>query len=1069
LYHCSVFVGREDALAAADAAFAGIRSGHGRVLLVAGEAGIGKTTLAQEIHHRAEAAGMAARWGACFEGSELLPFGVWIDCLRYPPTDDACAAVAARLDGDDPGVGANAVDAATAQRQRLRLFREVVQALRAASVRQPQAVVLDDLHWADAGSLDLLRAVAAAVPALPVLVVATYRHDELDPPQSLAALGGQAERIMLEGFPQDEVASLLANSLGREPSADEVRRVHHQTGGNPLFITQLARLSLTTPATGIPTALRDVLARRLARVSSSCARVLGVAAVIGSDFDQETLIAVLDEPPDAIAGALEEAAVARLVVRRDQPDRWQFVHNLVRAARYEDLGPQARQAWHRRACEVLAAESASPGVLAQHAALAGFDREDVRPACYEAEAAHEALRRMAWTEAAVLAERALQSAPPGPQGDAIKADAWLTLGNTQLRTGDDRAAAEAFGAAADIGRLRAQPELIARAALGFGAGLAGFEVTLHDRRQVDLLEEAAAQLAEDAALRPLVLARLSIALAFLGSEARRLALADEAIARARQRGDERALAASLGARCDAVSGPDHIDERLIAANEIIGLAQKAGDIPLELLGRRLRAVALLEQRDLISFDAEVDIYARAAERLGDPFYGWYPDMWRAMRAHANGHLDEAERLAERAASLGESAGSHNAPLLRSVLMVFMSLDRGDEVSATRHWREVIAWNPEVFGDYSAPVTALIHGHFGRTDSAHAALDRFGPTRLDALPKNQEWLSTVGESVLAAARIGRQDIARHAYGMLIPYEGVGLFEGIAAMDYGVVDRLLALAAGCCGDGEAALRHTERALAGVADAGALVTAHTRADCARALFATDDETASQHATDLALRAVEEYEALGLTELAEQLRAVIPDGDAGALAGPVPDASTPASLMRDGDTWAFTFEDATVRVRHAKGIADLAVLLSQPGREVHVRALEGLEGTGVAAAQSSQPRLDDAAVASYRQRLHDLEEELDEAERHADAGRASRLAAERDALVDELTKAFGLGGRRRSAGTDPDERLRKAVSARVKASIDRVETLHTSLGRHLRRSVRTGYWCCYEPERPTTWAVVR
>lgn len=1065
-----MFVGRDDALAAANAGLAEIGAGRGRVLLIAGEAGIGKTTLAQEIHRRAESAGVAARWGACFEGSELLPFGVWIDCLRHPPTDDTCAAVAARLDGDDPEIGTNAVDAATAQRRRLRLFREVVQALRAASASQPQALVLDDLHWADAGSLELLRAVSAAVPALRVLVVATYRHDELDPPQSLAGLGGQTERIMLEGFPQDQVATLLANALGREPSAEEVHRVHHQTGGNPLFITQLARLSLTAPAAGIPTALRDVLARRLARVSSSCARVLGVAAVIGSEFDEETLGAVLDEPPDAVAAALEEAAFARLIVRRDQPDRWQFVHNLVRTARYEDLGPQARQAWHRRACEVLAAgESPSPGVLAQHAALAGFAREDVRPACYEADAAQESLRRMAWTEAAVLAERALRSAPPDPQGDAIKADAWLTLGNARLRTGDDRAAAEAFGAAADIGRRRAQPELIARAALGFGAGLAGFEVNLHDRRQVDLLEEAATQLPDDAELRPLVLARLSIALAFLGSETRRLALADEAIALARKQSDARALAAALGARCDAVSGPDHIDERLVAANEIIGLAHKAGDIPLELLGRRLRAVALLEQRDLISFDAEIDIYARTAERLGDPFYGWYPEMWRAMRAHAAGHLDEAERLAEWAASIGASAGSHNAPLLRSVLMVFISLDRGDEVAATRHWREVIAWIPEVFRNYSAPVTALIHGRFGRTDRAHAALDRFGPDRIAALPKNQEWLSTLGEAVLAAAQVGRQDIARYAYDMLIPYEGVGLFEGIAAMDYGVVDRLLALAAGCCGDAEAALRHSGRALAGVADAGALVTAHTRADCAHALFATDDETASQHATDLALRAVEEYEALGLTELAEQLRAVIPDGDAGALAGPVPDASTPASLMRDGDTWAFTFEDATVRVRHAKGIADLAVLLSQPGREVHVRALEGLEGTGIAAAQSSQPRLDDAAVASYRQRLHDLEEELDEAERHADAGRASRLAAERDALVDELTKAFGLSGRRRSAGTDPDERLRKAVSARVKASIHRVETLHTSLGRHLRRSVRTGYWCCYEPERPTTWAVVR
>jgi hypothetical protein len=115
----------------------------------------------------------------------------------------------------------------------------------------------------------------------------------------------------------------------------------------------------------------------------------------------------------------------------------------------------------------------------------------------------------------------------------------------------------------------------------------------------------------------------------------------------------------------------------------------------------------------------------------------------------------------------------------------------------------------------------------------------------------------------------------------------------------------------------------------------------------------------------------------------------------------------------------------------------------------------------------LDATATAQYRQRLRDLEDDLDEAERYGDAGRSARLATERDALVDELTKAFGLGRRARSAGGDPDERLRKAVSARVKSAIDRVERLHPALGRHLRNSVHTGFWCSYEPERPVRWSL--
>jgi hypothetical protein len=166
-------------------------------------------------------------------------------------------------------------------------------------------------------------------------------------------------------------------------------------------------------------------------------------------------------------------------------------------------------------------------------------------------------------------------------------------------------------------------------------------------------------------------------------------------------------------------------------------------------------------------------------------------------------------------------------------------------------------------------------------------------------------------------------------------------------------------------------------------------------------------------------------------------------------------------------TWDGTTVHVRHAKGIADLARLLERPGREVHVRELEGAGAPRVEA--STQTVLDETAVQQYRQRLVDLEDDLDEADRHRNTARAERLTVERDALVDELTKAFGLTRQGRRLGSDPDERLRKAVSARVKASIERLEELHPDLGRHLRASVRTGFWCVYAPERALSWTVVR
>src|SRR5690606_16853213 len=278
--------------------------------------------------------------------------------------------------------------------------------------------------------------------------------------------------------------------------------------------------------------------------------------------------------------------------------------------------------------------------------------------------AQEALARLAWPEALNLCERALDAAPEGVEGDLWRAEALLAAGDARLRTGDDDEAAEAFGAAAELGRRHARWDVVARAALGFAAGLASVEVPLMEARQVALLEEAADVLDDGSPLRPLVLARLSVALSFMGADERRLQLADDAVRLARALGGPAALGAAIAARCDATAGPDHVDERLAAATEIVALAQQAGDVGLELLGRRHRVVALMERRDLHGVDAEVAAFARRAERLGDPLYTWYAPMWRAMRAHADGRLDEAEALSRQARAIGEAGGQRQRPAAR---------------------------------------------------------------------------------------------------------------------------------------------------------------------------------------------------------------------------------------------------------------------------------------------------------------------------------------------------------------------------------------------------------------------
>jgi RecA/RadA recombinase len=1044
-----VLVGRDVVLASVDAALGQAVRGHGRLLLVAGEAGIGKTTIAHAATARAAEAGAVVRWGACWESAALVPLAAWADCLRRP--DDACAVIARQIDDGNFDMG---TDASAAARHRLRLFSSVIHALREAASDRPQVIVLEDLHWADESSLELLRNVASHLPSMPVLLVATYRDDEFDPAQ--LAVGGASETITLEGLDEAGVGVMLSDVLGRAPTDDEAHSVFARTGGNPLFVTHVGRLVAAGSSTVLPGGVREVLARRLARLSPDCVRVLGAAAVSGTEFRIRTVAAMLDEPENAVVDAVVEAEGAKLVLLdRARRDVWTFAHALIREAFDDALSVGDRRALHRRAIDVLyGAPGVTAGSLAHHVARGNFDSDDRRPAAVLVDASREALARFAWDEAILLAQQALDAAPSGSSGDLQRANAWLALGDARVRSGDEDGTATAFAAAADIGREYDDAELLARAALGFAVGLGGFEVRVFDERQLQSLEAAASALPRDSPLRPLVLARLSVALSFIGSDERRRALADEAVELARDRNDDRCLAVALAAHCDAIAGPAHVAERLGASSEIVTLARRAGDLALELLGRRLRVVALVEDGDYAAADAEITAYERVATRLADPLYSWYVPLWRSTRAYSEGRLDEARELVRQVRELGLAGSSVNASMLATVHESLVALDTRDAGEIEGHWKAFGALD-----QFSAPsmfvFRSLLDARLGHTAAARDRLERLGSEVFMRLPQDQEWLPSAGQVVEASVAVGFDAMVRAAYDALLPYEDLVSFEGIVAYDHGTVGQFLALAAGHLGNADAALRHAERAVARASKAGALVLAHTRANCARGLLATTDDTARSRGRVLAREALEAYDAVGLQALVAEMRTILDEAPGHDVASP--------TLCREGDTWLFTYAGTTTRVRHAKGIGDLAALLAQPGREIHVRALEGVSGErGV----SDQPVLDATAVEQYRERLVDLEAELVQADRDGDLGRSATLGAERDALVEQLTAAFGLGDRRR-AFVDADERLRKAVSARVKASIDRIATMDPALGRHLRHSVRTGFFCAYEPETPLRWQV--
>jgi hypothetical protein len=912
-----------------------------------------------------------------------------------------------------------------------------------AAAARPVLVIIDDAHQADTSSLRLLAELAPALRTMPAAVLVTARdggqswRGRLD---ARAALLRSALVITLPPFTESDVAGLMAGLTGAPPAHDLVRVIAERSGGNPLLATELARhLARQGAAVGVarvvvPDPVRVITSARLAELSGPAQSVLKAAAVLGARFRRDVLAALTGTPPGELAGALAAARDARLLEPAG-PGEDRFRHEMVRDAVYDAIPESAREEQHAQAGGVLAAlagrgRDVDDAEAAYHLVRAG-------PAAagqateYARRAGDRAMAALAFEDAAHWYEHALAGLAARRAGDADQAAAALSLGAARLAAGDPGGGRAEFRQAAERARRAGRPDLLARAALGLGGGPAGFEVLLLDGEQISLLEEARFALAEQdaaaaeahsarakghGALTALVTARLSIASSLVVPEGTRLELAAEAVRRARSAGDDAALAACMAALCDAIAGPDHCAERRACATEIIDIARRLRDPVLGLLGRRLRLVALLEAGAIADWDADALAYQTAAEALRHPLYAWYIPLWRGMRALAAGRFAECRAALAEAADLGARAGSRNAAMLVATQRWCLHAEEGDTPG-------LLALLPEldtvpIAGSVLQVTRALVLAQAGQAEEARAALGEAAPV-LPTLAKDSEWLPFVAQVAETIALTGPHPIARWAYDALAPYAGLFVVEGICAAVRGPVHRHLALLADALGDRTAAAGHRAEALL------------------------------------------QARAIGAAGLAARVERE---------AGDPPPAGGDHVFRRDGEVWTIGYGGREVRLRDSKGLRDLHALLTRPGTAVAAldlaAAAQGGRAQGRLAAERDTGEVIDAqARSAYRQRLRELEEAAAEADAAADIELSARVTAERDALVEALTQAYGLGGRVRRTGSAA-ERARTAVTARIKDAIRRIGEAHPDLGRHLARTVRTGTFCSYEPDQPARWS---
>lgn len=873
-------LGRERELVALRGWVDDARAGRGRVVLVMGEAGVGKTRLGQELGALTDG---PVVWGRCTQTAGSPPFWPWHEVLRT-------LGVA----------GPPSVQAGSPQ-DRFRVVEAVAGSVLDAAARRPLLIVLDDVQWADEASVLVLRHVAGRAADSALLVMATVRDPGLSDAvgEVLADLGREpgAESFRLPGLGPDDVARQL-DSLGVDGA--DADQVHAVTGGNPFFVREVARaMAEGTWSPGrAPERVRDAIRTRVERLDAEARRLVRAGAVIGQRFPPAVVASMLEVPVRRCLGAADMAVASGLLAQSGRGEL-RFAHALVRDAVRTSIPVSVTVELHRAAATALEAHWAGEleehlGELAWHHIAVAPYGDAARAREWALRAGAEAVRRLAFEEGVRLYRAALDVAVGWPD-DVQACRAHLALGRAGFLAGDLDTALSGAVAAAGYARDAGRPELVAEAALVL-------EPVPDPRIGVvltELCEQALTSVTDDAHRARLLALRSHLAFYAGDHELTRSASA-AALERARRSGDAAALVAALRARHDACPGPAGRDTRLALAAEMLVLAERTGDPRTgdprtAMWGRLWRIDALVEAGELTAAQDELAPLTVAVDRVGGPASGWHRDRVEACVAQAQGRFGDARaaatrgyermRLIERSPATGAFLGTQWA-LARHT-------GTSDEALAmARTWVEP----PPRFRTMGRVSRAYLLLRAGHPDEAEAQFRRAGP------PQTWSWpvFFTAAGSVLAvlvATGLDRPDEltaalesleafrGRHVVGTGVSYCGPAeLTLGIGALRQGRLDDAVT-------DLDTATRHCEGA--GAPGFLAEATHHL----ATALAARSRPGDRERARRLALDSDRLVRALGMTVFlepgAELLRRLGPGQD-----GLSPREAEVAGLVAEGLT---------------------------------------------------------------------------------------------------------------------------------------------------------------------------
>jgi class 3 adenylate cyclase len=729
------YVGRVEERAALEKSMTLARVGQRHVVLLSGEPGIGKSRLASYAAHHCHAEGFVVCWGGCSE--ELaVPYEPWIDvCAQI--VESAPAELLERHVKHHGGelrrlarslgervAGLPQPQVSDLETERHLLFGAVTGLLGKVAGTVPVCVVLDDLHWADAQSLALLKHVLRAGEQGSLQVIVTYRDSDLGKDHPLTGVLADlhrlpgVQRIALHGLGSDEVAEIMTAMAGHELDQEGVSlaaEIAQETDGNPFFVGEMfrglsesgalvfdedaGRWSVDRSAgIALPQSVREVIEHRVQRLGSECHQALTVAAVIGRSFELELLAAVADADESRLLDHLEAGVAASVLAESSGGvGRFRFVHALIRQTLYEGLGATRRARMHRHVAQALEDLYGADPVdhlreLALHWRLAASAADRAKAAGYALKAGQQTLERLAPADALKLFTDAVDLSSDVETQE--RCEALIGLGMAQFQTGDP-ANRETLLEASHIASALQDGNRAAAAALANHRSATGSRAFGEvDEERIAAIERAI-ELDDppDPARRARLLALQAQELSWDADFAHRRALVDESMALARGAGDKRSLAAVVDSAYLAIWSAETLELRTALAEEHARLASELGDPAVEEIAQAHLYSACVERGEFERADAALQRWRAHAEEGGQPTERWFSTFQHAGLELLRGHLDIGESLAEQALQIGQDAQPTDALQTYGSQLVFIRAYQGRGVELIEMQRQAVSVHP----------------------------------------------------------------------------------------------------------------------------------------------------------------------------------------------------------------------------------------------------------------------------------------------------------------------------------------------------------------------------------------